>query len=520
MVKKRSFIVLTFLILLFIRVQGSDSLKTITFNSVKWLKVENLWLNTGNASGLGFNGKNELTAFEAGAVFKQGDFHLIREAEKTNCYSFTSSSYRRVNEKFFVAGSFSYNNLDEKGARWTGTYDPYRGNPYLLADSLTGVKTHKENYRLAGQAAWKLSDRLIFGSGVDYYVAVAAKQKDPRPEITVTFLELHPSLLFIRGKSNIGFDAGYSNRKEEISYSTYKSNFNPVFFMFKGYGFHTKEIDYDFYRFQTAQSLFGGLQFDRKLSGYSSLSEVRGNYSLEKIEDGGSVIIREDGGDWKTWQIEIREHLKKNVGKITHLLNGNLSFSNGDGIEYIQDVIFTGNHEEYITISKNLKFNRMDLKGELTYNFLKKNSRGLNSWDFLTGVNIRNNREEYFYIPEIFTSTWLNLGGFAGLQKNIYAGKLHVAPSFMVVYTSNLSKSIQLPNLPEITKNQRPEIYLQEFDYYTNALLDIGGGLQIGFSPGKDKSGQISLGINAGYLKGITSDLHRVISSATLGYVF
>jgi hydroxymethylpyrimidine pyrophosphatase-like HAD family hydrolase len=35
------------------------------------------------------------------------------------------------------------------------------------------------------------------------------------------------------------------------------------------------------------------------------------NVGVEKIEDGGSVITREDGGDWKTWQVEAHESLKK-----------------------------------------------------------------------------------------------------------------------------------------------------------------------------------------------------------------
>ncbi len=501
MVKLRCCCIVVLLLASGVESAAGDSLKVVSFNSPKWCKLENMWLNTGNASGLVFNVRNDVSTVDAGYSRQEGDYHQVMSPSEVNRYSFQASSYQTVTSRFFVGGSFSYNYLDENGARWTGTYEPYRGNPYLLADSLTGVQTHKEEYNIGGQAAWYLTDRFILGGGIRYRVSVAAKQKDPRPEITVTFLEIHPSLLLLGDHHKLGVDFGYSNRKEEISYTTFRTNFTPVFFTFKGFGFYTKEIDYGFYRFQTAHDGYAGLQFERSFSGLSSLSELRASYGYEKIEDGSSVIIREDGGDWKTWQIDFREQIKKRSGNKIHAFSGNLSFLNGDGVEYTQNVVHTGNYEEYVTISKNLKFNRLQLNAGLDYNFLLMKGECRMDWDLQGGLHLLNNQEKYYYVPEVFTSSWLNLTGNVMVKKNFYAGNFHFAPSLDVRYRTNLSGTLFLSDLPEITIKQRPEIYRSDYGYHTAPLLGLHGQLQAGYTPSSGKIGQVNLGFMADWVK-------------------
>ncbi len=520
MVNLKSCLIVTALLAWPVSIMAGDSLNLVSFNSPKWCRLENMWLHTENASGLAFNRKNEFSTFDAGTTSRSGDFHRTMDPSLQNRWFFSASSYQTVNDKFFVGGSFSYDFINESGARWTGTYDPYRGNPYLLADSLTGVETHKEAYRISGQAAWILSDRLILGGGLQYRVSVAAKQKDPRPEINVTFLEFHPSLLLIGNKSKIGFDAGYANRKEEISYTTYKSNFTPAFFMFKGFGFFSKEIDYGFYRFQTSHEGFAGLQFEKNFPNSSSLSEIRGRYGFEKIEDGGSVIIREDGGDWKTWQVDFHQYLKRFSGNKGWSFDGGASWFNGDGVEYTQQVVYVGNNEEYVTIGKNLKFNRQIADGHLNLNYLTlKEDRKIN-WDLLGGVNVTRSSEKYYYIPEVFTASWLNLTGNATVKKNLYTGSFHFAPSLGVSWRQNLSESLSLSDLPEITIKQRPEIFRHDFDHSVASVLGLHGIMQVGLTPPFGKIGQVNLTYKADYLKPSGQDADFIVHCFTMGFVF
>jgi hypothetical protein len=385
--------VFVFLLALAFSGYAGDSLHINTFNSIQLFNTENLWLRTGNTSGLFFNQKKELLIFDAGAAFRTGDFHRIREGNEIGDYSFNTTSYKTVGEKLFVSGQFSYHNLEEEGARWSGTFDSYNGSPYLLADSLSGTSWHKESFRLKGQAAYMLSPKWILGFDVDYFVAVAAKQKDPRPENIVTRLRLNPSLILQKDNYSLGFDLGYRNWKEEIDYTIYRSNFNATFFMFKGFGFYSKEIDYGFYRFQYGHELFGGIQFEKNLKGMKSLTEARFAYSFEGIDDGGSTIIKEDGGDWATYKIELSEHLKKTSGNKIHLYEGNFSFLNGDGTEYTQERIKDGDNYIYSTISKNLKFNRQLITGNISYNYLVKKDDNRIDWSTKATVDAIRNSE-------------------------------------------------------------------------------------------------------------------------------
>lgn len=517
---KRSYV---FIVLLVSALSGysGDSLQTNSFNSQRIFDVGNLWLKTGNVSGLFFNHDKELILFDAGTNMRNGDFHRVSEAGDISRYSFNTSSYQSIGNKIFASGSFEYNNLDTKGARWSGTYDPYRGNPYLLADSLSGTSWHKENYRLVGQMAYVLSDKLILGCSVDYFAAVAAKQKDPRPENTITSFAIHPSLVFKKSNYNLGFDFGYMNQKEQVSYYTFRSNFNSTFFLFKGFGFFSKEIYSSFTRFQIASKITGGIQFEKELKGMQSLTELRVNYSIEGIEDGSNQIIKEDGGDWGTYEIELNQQLKKVIGKNTHLFEASLCFLNGDGTEYTQDKVTIGDHVEYVTIAKNLKFNRQVVSGKIAYNYLRMLSPKRIDWDIKAEVDIINKVEEYYYIPEVFSSSYMNVSGMAEIQKNFYFGRIHFAPTINASYTSNISNSLLLSNLAEITKNQRPEIYTQDFEYYSADLLKLGGKIQLGYCPQDIKSiDQINFSLMVDYWKPIELETNTTFISAKIGFVF
>lgn len=517
---KRSVVFIALLALAFPGYSG-DSLLVNSFNSIRILKTENLWLKTGNSSGLSFNRDKELILFDAGSESRSGDFHRVREGNDINNYFFNTSSYKSIGDKFFMSGSFVYNNFEETGARWSGTYDPYSGNPYLLADSLSGTSWNKENYNLSGGISYLLNDRWVLGCNVDYFAAVAAKQKDPRPQIMLTSFAIAPSFILKKETYNLGFNIGYKNRKEEINYYTFRSSFAPTYFMFKGFGFYSKEIDAKFDRFQTSSELFGGVQFNKNFREMQNLTELRFKYSFEGIEDGSSTVIKEDGGDWVTMQIELNEQLKKTNGKNIHLLEGNFSFLNGEGTEYVQNRVKDGDNYKYITIAKNMKFKRQAVSGNISYNYLKMLDKNRIDWDIKATVTGINNSEKYYYIPEIFTSSYLNAGGSVEIQKNFYIGKIHLAPSVSSGYSSNLSNSILLSGLPEITKNQRSEIYTQEFDYYTADLLKLGGKIQLGYSPQNVKSiDQINLSLLVDYWNPVELETNTTFVSAKIGFVF
>jgi len=472
------------LLLLFAGFQslGGDSLNVNSFNTFKLLKMGNGWLETGNMAGLALNQQAKSWNIETGYDYNNGQFHLIREGGNINDYSFSTQSFQSLGKRIFLYGKFAYHSLDETGGQWNGTYDPYNGNPYILADSLSGTRYHKENYNLAGGIGFKLNDRISLGAGFDYDVGVAAKQKDPRPQNNYMRFKINPALIFATSKYKLGVDLGYKNKKEEIDYNVLRSNFLPSYFAFKGFGFFTKVVDSRYYRFLTANEFFGGVQFEGKLGKVQSLTELRFNYDVEGIEDGITEIRKMDGGEWRTFQVVLHQQFNLRKELTHHRFSGGFSFFNGDGNEFLQNLVNDGksNTPTFVTIGENLKFNRQTISGKISYNYLRLKDPGRIDWDVLAGFNYLKNSEKYYYIPEIFSSGYAKITGIFSIQKNLYFGKCHLAFSLKSGYTSNLSKDLQLSSLPEITKYQRKDVYQQEFDYYTSNVLTSGGEVKIG----------------------------------------
>jgi hypothetical protein len=521
MIPKIRYDFLALLMILALNGFGSDSLTVNSLNTFRLMSLDNPWLSSGNTSGLVFNTVKSWTEFAAGANPENGDFHRIREAGNRDHYVFKINSLQSFNNKFFLAGNFSYHNLEEKGARWNGIYDPYSGNPYILADSLSGTTFHKESYELSGQVAYKRSEKLIIGAGIDYYARVGAKQKDPRPKTTVCYIGIHPSVILCREKYRLGFDLGFSNREEQIEYETYKSNFTPVFFMFKGFGFYSKEIDYSFTRFQSSRDFTGGVQLEKEIRPGKSLTELRVDYGLEEVTDGSSVIKKEDGGEWEKIHTGLHEQVNRRSGNVIHALEGKFDFTGGFGKEFLQNVIYIGNHEEYITISKNMKFKRLKLTGELSYDYLKLQEKNRVDWNVRTFIDLDHTSEKYFYIPEVFNSSYFNITGNILLQKNFYWGKWHIAPSMNGSYNYNLSNSLFVSDLTEISGTQRLDVLNQEFGYYCADYLKVGGNCRVGWSPRKIRSlDQIYVEWMADFLKPVHVEENLLSLGFKLAFVF
>ena len=520
-VKKRLLVIL--LLAMFIQGYAGDSLRVNSFNTFRLIRTENSWLETGNAAGLVFNQLTNRVNFETGLDHGEGDYHRMREGNSINDYSFSTESFQVLKKRMFVYGKFAYHYRDESGGQWNGTYDPYNGNPYILADSVSGINYHKEYYNLAGGMGYKLNKKIALGCSIDYYAGVAAKQKDPRPLNVYVRFKINPGLIITTKKYKLGIDAGYSNRKEEIGYDVFRSNFSPSYFTFKGFGFYSKEIGTGFDRFVTANEYYGGIQLEKKLKHTSTLTEIRFNYNAEGTEDGSSVIRKLDGGDWITYNAVLNEQINIRKALISNIIKANFSFFSGDGNEYLQNVVYEGtwNVPRYVTSAVYFKFNRQTLNGTVSYNYLKMKDEGRINWDVKATANILNNTEHYYYIPEIFSSDYTNITGELCLQKNLYFGKYHLALALNSGYTSSLTNDLQLSPLTEITKKERTDVYQQEFDFYTSSLFKVGGEIKLGSNFIKAKNiGQTYLSLYFDQVQQIDGNQDFSRFGAKLGFAF
>ena len=501
---------------------GADSTRVHSSDAIRLIQTTNRWLNTGNSSGLIFNGPENLVSFQGGTDLKKGGFHRIREAGDIQDFFFTTESYQTLHKRISLYGYFSYHNTDEKGALWNGTYDPYRGNPYIVGDSVSGSTYHKENYRLKGAMAYRLTPQMILGCAVNYFVAVGAKQKDPRPENTVMAISANPSLIIQKEQWKAGIDLGYRYRKEEIDYIHYVTdNPDPTFFLFKGFGFYSDNVGDNLYRFQSMKEYSGGLQLEKKLFGLSSLSEVRFSTSSEGIDDGSSAIRKDRGGDWDTYQFQVKELVDFGDPFNRNSLKTSFVYFNGDGKEYTQNAVYVDNVLEYETVSKNLKFNRATIDGSISWDYRRMTDQDKINWRMTWTAFLKKNQEKYYYIPEIFTSSYTNLAGNLSLCKDFYRKRVQFSPSLDASYCCNLSKEIALSGQEEITKNQHQDIYLQEFNDYTSDYFQIKGQLFLGITPrNQGKIDQIYLNLRYNYRRQVNEKEDFKGLTANIGFIF
>jgi hypothetical protein len=515
------YILLGALTMAFVGAKGNDSLKVNSFNSFKINDFQNYWSSIGNAAGMTYNMPRNISDFNTGVVNGVGDYHRVMEGSDWTDFLLTTKSYRIIN-KIFLSGSFSYHNQQETGARWNGTYEPYRGNPYILGDSVTGASYRKESYDLSGGIAMNINPRLSFGCKVEYFVGIGAKQKDPRPENNVVRLLINPGIILHSDQFNFGIDAGYTKRKEEVDYIQYITE-NPdiAYFAFKGFGFYDKEIDMSYYRFQNEHNLFGGLQLETLKKAFPSLTEFRFKYGHETIDDGSSAISKEKGGDWDHIDLKFKEIVHFGKGNQTHRFMLNAGYFDGYGSEYFQDKIYHGNIVEYVTISSHLKLDRKILQGELDYSWMRLNNNRQLDWLLNGRVGAINNQETFYYIPELFSSSYTNCWGLVSLEKDFYHKSFHAAPSLSVSYSGNLSSEMDLSDLTEITKRQMKDIYIRDFQFQSTNLLKLEAQVVCGFTFKKSKlMNQLFFNFGFSYFKPSEWFNDATVLTAKIGFMF
>jgi hypothetical protein len=195
------------------------------------------WLQTNNAAGWGLSQLPAAGQTSMGGQFIQGDFHRAQQPESTAQLLFFSEGYRPV-KKGMIYGSFSYNNQQDRNIRMSDVMDPYRGTPYLLADSIGG-DWKKQSYALRVKAAtgplWQ--GRLRLGTGIDYKVATGARQNDPRPLNTVNDITITPGITWnIHRNSTIGINGLYGAFQESISIQNKNTDRGQLLYKLLGLG--------------------------------------------------------------------------------------------------------------------------------------------------------------------------------------------------------------------------------------------------------------------------------------------
>jgi len=304
MFNKTHNIFLLVLLLCNISVVNAQDVKTdsieVSAADLTLLPYHTLWFNGNNAAGIR---QDLIPAFgrtTLGFTQEKGEFKLAQKPMSSSGLNFTTERFQNIGKMLFY-GKFSYTQQSDKGQKFSDVLNPYRGTPYILADSIGG-DWKKQLYGLTLKAVGPtmLNKRLTIGLGATLNVGTGARQNDPRPLSTNNEITLSPSLTYkLDAHSLIGINGLYSRYREDISLEVKNSNINHYLYKFLGLGQY--ELPTTFTtgasRIYQGNKLGGDVQYQLVGNRIQWLSSFGYRKYTEEVSDGTSVPRK--SGTWK-----------------------------------------------------------------------------------------------------------------------------------------------------------------------------------------------------------------------------
>ena len=477
--------------------QDGDALNTPA--SVERIKAGGLWLtHTNNAAGAILDN----ASYYANAAFdyhmSNGTFKQAQSGKRNNGFGFSTDGggFLGDDKKFYVWGEFNYSRDKIREAQYNASLiDPLRRMPFYIADT-SKSKWINQGFDMRVKAATHLiRNKLLLGFEGRYEVGNGAKQKDPRPEVELSRVEVIPSLLFRFGKRHsIGADFDYYSRRERGEASVTNLRNNPSIWMMVAPGFFKQGSmdpngspsglgDYN------ANSMGGGLQY-----GYTA-ERIRivlsGNYA-RTVEDAKTADHPNPSPTTTTAQSTERPYFLGTTRKDAFDVNLNAKFDNAsgshswyvnlsyrdddmDGIEYIQSFDNAPDVQEYVVDFKTVRSNytQQSAKGEVS---LMRNGSG-NDYRWTVGADAEYVKDGYiYYIPRSTQDVEsLRLNAYA--KKNFRTGDLsRLLVGLKVGGSKNLSAEMDY-NGYHAEEQCFTDFTLKDFYYLSSSYVHAGASV-------------------------------------------
>ena len=184
--------------------------------SMEQLKMQRLWLQSQNASGMVFDDTTRFSNLVMNYHLQDGNFHRPQEGTKESTIGVSSEGFMKLKQAL-VWGSFSFQqrNLTDAGYNASIT-DPFRGMPYYIIDEHQS-DWRNQYYDLRFRASTPLMDNgLSFGVEGVYQASLSAKQRDPRVDTRFYTLKLVPSISYqVNEAHRLGLSLRYESIKED-----------------------------------------------------------------------------------------------------------------------------------------------------------------------------------------------------------------------------------------------------------------------------------------------------------------
>jgi hypothetical protein len=308
---------------------AQDTLSTIN-GKLQVAPIRNPWLSTQNAAGLSVLPVSSLGRTYIGGAIEDGDLRRPQQPSMARDFHFVSERFQSL-QNTSLYGKFSFHQKWDDGIRWSDVLDPYRRNPYIVADSLGG-DWKKQLYDLELKASTPVNDSrsLLLGAGIRYKVGTGARQNDPRPLTYTNDLTFQPSLIWAPSNAlKLGLSGNFNFYKEKLSYAT--SNYEDIHYRYRmaGLGFYYRDQTVTEVRFYTGKTFGGSAQLQWEKDNVRLLADAGYSLRKEDAEDGTSQP--RIYGDFREEQYHASLNATLLTGNFTHQWEASWKTFDGDG---------------------------------------------------------------------------------------------------------------------------------------------------------------------------------------------
>ena len=451
------------------------------------LPYQTVWKSSGNAAGLT---KDSILVFGQTALHYQninGNYKLAQQAKNNQQLNFETERYLQLGKSLFYGG-FSYTQQWEKELKLSDVLDPYRGTPYLWADSIGG-NWKKQLYALELKASSPalLKRKLHLGISADLNVATGARQNDPRPLSTNNQIKVSPGLLWnIASKHTLGLNGIYQRYREDISMETKNTNVNHRIYRFLGMG--QMELPTTFVtsasRIYEGQWFGANIQYHLKAKNFDWLNNLGYKNGDEEVAEGSSIPRK--SGTWKQTSYSFASQLNLTSKKYQHRLSLDLKRLQDTGVEFHE--IYNAATKTWQTILEADFYIANTDYAQFSYTLIKKKSALDFNWLAEGGINYL--AIDKNYVIPVSVQGISNAEIWARGLKNLTLGKNSLHIGVRLGYSKNLSQSLHfIPITADRTLVAREVLY-PDHGYLSTDFFSANANLQYNFKLKQAKATQ------------------------------
>ncbi len=461
---------------------------------LEYLWLTNTWLHAANPAGLSMAEMHDLGNSFFSFNHQGGPYRRPQEADSIHRMGFSTERFQSLGD-FRFRGEFVFETTRETNQKWSVVQDPFRGIPYVFADS-SGGDWDKQYYNLnVGASSGKLLGLFYAGLEAHYELYTGARQNDPRPLNNTNHIWVRPGLLFPMGnRISLGLSGYYSNRNEEINITVNNWDVQHRYFKLRGVGEFRSGFMRSFFRAYNGDSFGGNLQFAYQHQGIHFLAEAGLRLRQEEVTDGTSLF--EHGGDYEETVVDATIHLKLTGNHHVHLAKGFFHLAKDTGIEHSQS--YDVELEKFITFATTLRYRGDRMQGGIHYHFIHTGGSQAD-YRWMAGLQADlQSADLRFLLPnssQTTTSAHFTLLG----KKNIPLAKNNLHLGLSGGYKLSIKDELRMH--PDLVNSDRTVVTdfltVPDFDYLVKDYITLGLELAYNFAfPGNPRN-NLYIGIKA-----------------------